>query len=69
MPKKRYNAEEIIHEFREADVLLALGRLGTHTIYITPGSACSQRFITTEHLHTRWVVNQQLLSESTRDNR
>jgi len=26
MPKKRYNAEEIIHKLREADVLLAQGR-------------------------------------------
>ena len=25
MPKKRYNAEEIIHKFREADVLLSQG--------------------------------------------
>ena len=28
MPKKRYNAEEIIHKLREADVLLAQG----HTV-------------------------------------
>ena len=26
MPKKRYNAEDIIHELREADVLLGQGR-------------------------------------------
>ena len=26
MPKKRYNAEEIIHKLREADVLLSQGR-------------------------------------------
>ena len=26
MPKKRYNAEEIIHKLREADVLLGQGR-------------------------------------------
>jgi len=26
MPKKRYNAEEIIHKLREADVLLAQGK-------------------------------------------
>ena len=26
MPKKRYNAEEIIHELREADVLLSQGK-------------------------------------------
>ena len=26
MPKKRYNAEEIIHRLREADVLLSQGR-------------------------------------------
>ena len=25
MPKKRYNAEEIIHKLREADVLLSQG--------------------------------------------
>ena len=25
MPKKRYNAEDIIHKLREADVLLSLG--------------------------------------------
>jgi hypothetical protein len=29
MPKKRYNAEEIIHKLREADVLLSQGRKGT----------------------------------------
>ena len=27
MPKKRYNAEEIIHMLREADVLLAQGKI------------------------------------------
>ena len=26
MPKKRYNAEEIIHKLREADVLIAQGK-------------------------------------------
>ena len=26
MPKKRYNAEEIIHKLREADVLLSQGK-------------------------------------------
>jgi len=26
MPKKRYNAEEIIHKLREADVLLSHGK-------------------------------------------
>ena len=26
MPRKRYNAEEIIHKLREADVLLSQGR-------------------------------------------
>ena len=26
MPKKRYNAEEIIHKLREADVLIAQGQ-------------------------------------------
>ena len=27
MPKKRYNAEELIHKLREADVLLGQGRM------------------------------------------
>ena len=27
MPKRRYNAEEIIHKLREADVLLGQGRM------------------------------------------
>lgn len=31
MPKKRYNAEEIIHKLREADVLLAQGSTITET--------------------------------------
>ena len=31
MPKKRYNAEEIIHKLREADVLLAQGNTITKT--------------------------------------
>ena len=31
MPKKRYNAEEIIHKLREADVLLAQGKTITET--------------------------------------
>jgi putative transposase len=31
MPKKRYNAEEIIHKLREADVLLAQGNTITET--------------------------------------
>ncbi len=26
MPKKRYNAEDIIHKLREADVLLSQGK-------------------------------------------
>jgi hypothetical protein len=26
MPKKRYNAEEIVHKRREADVLIAQGK-------------------------------------------
>ena len=34
MPKKRYNAEEIIHGLREADVLLSQGK--------TVGEACKQ---------------------------
>ncbi len=29
MPKKRYNAEDIIHKLREADVLLGQGRTVT----------------------------------------
>jgi hypothetical protein len=35
MPKKRYNAEEIIHKLREADVLLGQGK--------TVSQACKQR--------------------------
>ena len=31
MPKKRYNAEEIIHKLREADVLLAQDKTVTET--------------------------------------
>jgi DNA-binding CsgD family transcriptional regulator len=31
MPKKRYNAEEIIHKLREADVLLAQGKTVVET--------------------------------------
>jgi hypothetical protein len=34
MPKKRYNAEEIIHKLREADVLQGQGR--------TVSQACKQ---------------------------
>jgi hypothetical protein len=30
MPKKRYNAEEIIHKLREADVLLSQGKSVSH---------------------------------------
>jgi putative transposase len=30
MPKKRYNAEEIIHKLREADVLLGQGNTASH---------------------------------------
>ena len=31
MPKKRYNAEEIIHKLREADVLIAQGKTVAET--------------------------------------
>jgi hypothetical protein len=31
MPKKRYNAEEIIHKLREADVLLSQGKSVSQT--------------------------------------
>lgn len=31
MPKKRYNAEDIIHKLREADVLIAQGKTVSET--------------------------------------
>ena len=45
MPKKRYNAEEIIHKLREADVLLGQGR--------TVSQACKQIGIT-DQTYYRW---------------
>ncbi len=45
MPKKRYNAEEIIHKLREADVLLGQGR--------TISEACKQIGVT-DQTYYRW---------------
>ena len=45
MPKKRYNAEEIIHKLREADVLLAQDKPVTET--------CKQLGVT-EQTYYRW---------------
>jgi len=45
MPKKRYNAEEIIHKLREADVLLAQGSKITET--------CKQLGVT-DQTYYRW---------------
>jgi len=45
MPKKRYNAEEIIHKLREADVLLGQGR--------TVAQACKQLGVT-DQTYYRW---------------
>ena len=45
MPKKRYNAEEIIHKLREADVLLAQSKTVTET--------CKQLGVT-EQTYYRW---------------
>ena len=45
MPKKRYNAEEIIHKLREADVLLAQDR--------TVAETCKQLGVT-EQTYYRW---------------
>ena len=45
MPKKRYNAEEIIHKLREADVLLGQGR--------TVSQVCKQIGIT-DQTYYRW---------------
>ena len=44
MPKKRYNAEEIIHKPREADVLLAQGKTITETCKLG----------VTDHTYNRW---------------
>ena len=45
MPSKRYNAEEIIHKLREADVLLGQGR--------TIAQAC-KHLVITEQTYYRW---------------
>ena len=45
MPKKRYNAEDIIHKLREADVLLGQGRTVTQ--------ACKQLGVT-DQTYYRW---------------
>ena len=45
MPKKRYNAEEIIHKLREADVLVGQGK--------TVAQACKQLGVT-EQTYYRW---------------
>ncbi len=45
MPKKRYNAEEIIHKLREADVLQGQGR--------TVSQACKQMGIS-DQTYYRW---------------
>ena len=45
MPKKRYNAEEIIHKLREADVLISQGR--------TVLDACKQLAVS-EQTYYRW---------------
>jgi len=45
MPKKRYNAEEIIHKLREADVLLAQGR--------TVAEVCKHLCVT-DQTYYRW---------------
>ncbi len=45
MPKKRYNAEDIIHKLREADVLLGQGRTVTEV--------CKQLSVTDQTFY-RW---------------
>jgi transposase-like protein len=45
MPKKRYNAEDIIHKLREADVLLGQGRTVTEV--------CKQLSVT-DQTYYRW---------------
>jgi putative transposase len=45
MPRKRYNAEEIIHKLREADVLIAQGK--------TISETCKQLGVT-DQTYYRW---------------
>jgi transposase-like protein len=45
MPKKRYNAEEIIHKLREADVLLSQGK--------SVSQACKQIGVS-DQTYCRW---------------
>ena len=45
MPKKRYNAEEIIHKLRSADVLLSQGK--------TVSQACKQIGVS-DQTYYRW---------------
>ena len=45
MPKKRYNAEDILHKLREADVLLGQGRTVTEV--------CKQLSVT-DQTYYRW---------------
>jgi transposase-like protein len=45
MPKKRYNAEEIIHKLRESDVLLSQGK--------TVSQACKQLGVS-DQTYDRW---------------
>jgi putative transposase len=45
MPKKRYNAEEIIHKLRESDVLLSQGK--------TVSQACKQLGVS-DQTYYRW---------------
>jgi len=45
MPKKRYNAEEIIHKLREADVLLSQGVIVNQV---------RKRLGVSEQTHYRW---------------
>ena len=45
MPRKRYNAEEIIHKLREADVLLSQGR---------PVKQVSKQLGIAEQTYYRW---------------
>jgi transposase-like protein len=45
MPKKRYNAEEIIHKLREADVLLSQGK---------PVSQACKQFGVSDQTYYRW---------------
>ena len=43
MPKKRYNAEEIIHKHREADVLQGQGRIVSQACKQIDGSCIRLR--------------------------